>query len=71
MAKNTSTNKIWYKIVKKFNQEKLDYVLAGGAALVIHGLPRSTLGIDIYVPAKEKVLNKLFNFSGSLGMNSE
>jgi len=35
----------------------LDYVLVGGAALVIHGLPRSTLDIDIYVPAKEDVLN--------------
>ena len=71
MAKDTSNNKIWYRIIKKFNQEKLDYVLVGGAALVIHGLPRSTLDIDIYIPAKEKALNKLFNIADSLGLRSE
>ena len=49
----------------------MDYVLVGGAALVIHGLPRSTLDIDIYVPAKEDVLNKLFNIADSLGLQSE
>jgi len=71
MAKNTSSNKIWHKIIKKFNQSKLDYVLVGGAALVIHGLPRSTLDIDIYIPAKKEILNKLFNIAKSLGLKSE
>ena len=71
MKKNTSNPEIWHKIIKKFNQTGLDYVLVGGAALVIHGLPRSTLDIDIYVPAKEDVLNKLFNIADSLGLQSE
>ncbi len=70
MAKNTSRPEIWHKIIKKFNQTKLDYVLVGGAVLVIHGLPRSTLDIDIFVPAKEEVLNKLFKIADSLSLQS-
>lgn len=70
MTKNTSDPKIWYKIINKLNEAKLKYVLVGGAALVIHGLPRSTLDIDIYVPAKEEVLRKLFKIADSLGLQS-
>lgn len=71
MAKNTLDPKIWHKIINKLNNEGLDYVLVGGAALVIHGLPRSTLDIDIYVPAKKEVLNKLFKIADYLGLQSE
>ncbi|MBI4845855.1 MAG: hypothetical protein HY810_05215 [Candidatus Omnitrophica bacterium] len=71
MVKNTSNPEIWHKIIKKFNQTKLNYVLVRGAALVIHGLPRSTLDMDIYVPAEKEVLNKLFKIADSLGLESE
>ena len=39
--------------------------------MVIHGLPRSTLDIDIYVPAKKEALNKLFEIADSLNLQSE
>jgi hypothetical protein len=71
MAKNTSDPKIWHKIINKLNETKLKYVLVGGAALVIHGLPRSTLDIDIYVPAKEEVLKVLFKIANSLHLKTE
>lgn len=71
MAKNTSAPEIWRKIIGRFNKTRLSYVLVGGAALVIHGLPRSTLDIDIYVPAKRGVLNKLFEIADSLSLQSE
>lgn len=71
MAKNTSDPKIWYKIIREFNGTKLNYVLVGGAALVVHGIPRSTLDIDIFVPAKEEVLHKLFELADSLRLKSE
>jgi len=71
MAKNTSGLPIWHKIINKLNETKLDYVLVGGAALVIHGLPRSTLDIDIYVPAKENILHKLFTIAHSLRLETE
>lgn len=72
MAKNTSprTIPIWHKIIDKLNKARLRYVLVGGAALIIHGLPRSTLDIDIYVPAREDILNKLFQIAASLGLKS-
>jgi predicted DNA binding CopG/RHH family protein len=71
MAKDTSAPDIWRKIIDKLNKAGLSYVLVGGAALVIHGLPRSTLDIDIYVPAKEGVLNKLFEIADSLNLRSQ
>lgn len=71
MGKDILELKIWHKIIDKFNRENLDYVLVGAAALVVHGLPRSTLDIDIYIPAKEQTLHKLFQLASSLGLESE
>lgn len=62
---------IWHRIINKLNEKKIEYVLVGGAALAIHGLPRSTLDIDIYVPAKTGLLNKLFQIADALGIKSE
>lgn len=71
MAKNISEAEIWYKIITGLNRERLRYVLVGGAALVIYGMPRTTLDIDIYVPASEEVLNKLFETAHRLGLKTE
>lgn len=72
MEKDISEIQIWDKIINKLNETGLDYILVGGgAALVIHGLPRSTLDLDIYVTAKEDVLNKLFQIADTLGLESE
>ena len=71
MAKNISGIQIWHKIIKELNKARLDYVLVGAAALIVHGLPRSTLDLDIYVPAKEESLNKLFKIADNLGLQSE
>lgn len=62
---------IWHKIIKELNKAKLSYVMVGAAALVIHGFPRSTLDIDIYVPAKESILKKLFKITHALGLKGE
>lgn len=71
MTKNISNPNIWNKIIKEFNKKKLKYILVGAAALTIHGLPRSTLDIDIYIPARGKTLDKLFKITNSLGLHSE
>ena len=70
MGKNTLRNQIWYKIIDKLNKEKIDYVVVGATALVIHGLPRSTLDIDIYIPARAEMLNKLFLVAHKLRLQS-
>lgn len=71
MAKNISGIKLWHEIIKGLNKAKVDYVLVGAAALVVHGLPRSTLDLDIYVPAKEDTINKLFKAADILGLESK
>jgi len=71
MAKNISGIKIWHEIIKGLNKAKVDYVLVGAAALVVHGLPRSTLDLDIYVPAKEASMDKLFKAADILGLQSK
>ena len=71
MAKNISEIKIWDRLINEFNKSNLDYVLVGAAALVIHGLPRSTLDIDIYIPASEISLNKIFKIADKTGLKSE
>lgn len=71
MAKNISAPDIRHKIINELNRAKLKYVLVGGAALVVHGFPRSTLDIDIYVSAEAEILNKLFKIADSLGLQSE
>lgn len=71
MQKDTSLPKIWKKIIKKLNAERLEYFLVGAAALVIYGFPRSTLDIDIYVKAQKEALHKLFKIAESLGLQSE
>jgi hypothetical protein len=71
MTRNISGIQIWYRIIKELNKARVDYVLVGAAALVVHGLPRSTLDLDIYVPAEENTLIKLFKIANTLGLESE
>lgn len=71
MTKNILTSQIWHKIIKELSKVKVSYVLVGAAALVIHGFPRSTLDLDIYVPAEENTLNKLFKIADTLGLQSK
>jgi hypothetical protein len=71
MEKNISKNQIWHKIISSFSKIGLKYVLVGGSALVIHGFPRSTLDIDIYIPAEKDALHKLFQSAKALGLESE
>lgn len=62
---------IWHKIIDSLTKNKLDYVLVGGVALVVHGIPRSTLDIDIYIVAKAETVNKLFQIADALELKSE
>lgn len=62
---------IWHKIIDSLNKNKLDYVLVGGAALVVYGIPRSTLDIDIYIVAKAETVNRLFQIADVLELKSK
>lgn len=45
--------------------------MVGAAALVVHGMPRSTLDIDIYVPARSDILLRIFQIAEELGLESK
>ena len=71
MARDISKTPIWHDIIARLNKARVDYVLVGASALVVHGLPRSTVDIDIYVPAKEDVLKEIFEICAGLRLESE
>ncbi len=71
MEKNILKPEIWHKIIDGFNKDKLEYVLVGGAALAAHGIPRSTLDIDIYIVAEADIISKLFQIADGLRLKSE
>ena len=50
------------------SEEKVPFIIIGGAALALHGIPRSTLDIDIVVPARREFIVKLFSIAKKTGL---
>jgi hypothetical protein len=71
VVKNTSNTQIWHKIITQFNKAQISYIIVGATAMVMHGLPRSTGDLDLYVPATEEILIKIFRIAGHLKLQSE
>ncbi len=62
----------WQKLLSKLTKSDLEFFLVGGAALVLHGLPRTTLDADIYIPANSKNFELLFKIvCDELSLKSE
>ena len=51
--------KIFLKICEKFNQFSVDYIIGGGFAVILHGMPRLTNDIDFFVDPSEENVNKI------------
>ena len=50
--------------LKVLSQAKVKFVVIGGSALVLHGIPRATLDVDIMVPAdKDNLVNLFLNLA--------
>jgi hypothetical protein len=56
-------------LIKKFNQEKLDYAVCGGWAMAIHGSPRATVDIDFLVLTDD--LPKMWKIAEDFGYDVE
>lgn len=52
-------------------KRRVPFVIVGGAALALHGIPRSTLDIDVVVPASLPNLRALFSAAARAGLRSE
>jgi hypothetical protein len=49
------------RILKELSRETIPFVVVGGAALALHGIPRSTLDIDVIMPAESAAVARLFS----------
>lgn len=47
-------------VIRFLTTSRIPFVVVGGAALALHGIPRATLDIDVVIPAKAEVILKLF-----------
>lgn len=52
-------------------REGVPFVIVGGAALALHGIPRATLDVDLVVPASDSILARLFSAAARAGMRSK
>ena len=56
------------RIFRAFQKNKLRYLLAGGMAVNLHGIPRFTKDVDILVDVSAKNLERLRAVIKSLGL---
>lgn len=57
-------------IVRRFEEEKIPYLLVGGYALALHGIVRATMDVDLVVSLKEADLTKAEKILNGLGLQS-
>ena len=61
----------WPEILGKLAGSDIDFLVVGGAALVLHGIPRSTMVVDVYIPSDSSELSTLFTLlQDELGLQS-
>jgi predicted nucleotidyltransferase len=58
---------LFLDIFQKLNEKKLDYVVIGGVALVMHGVVRLTADLDLMVDMEQGNLQKLIDAMAELG----
>lgn len=54
-------------IFKEFNKKKIKYIVVGGMAVNLHGIPRATYDIDLLLYLEDKNLNKYLALLKSWG----
>ena len=52
-------------LIKKLNDEQIDYAVCGGWAMAIHGAPRATVDIDLLVRSER--LSEVWKIAENLG----
>ncbi len=50
----------WLELLDQLMMRRIDFVIVGGAAMALHGLPRATLDLDIYLPSTRSAITELF-----------
>jgi len=51
-------NRFW-EVIDALEKEQVDYILIGGFAMVLYGMPRATQDIDIFIENREENIDRL------------
>ncbi len=57
----------YYEVLKALNKARVDYLVVGGVALVLHGVVRMTADLDIVLDQDEKNIKKYVSVVKELG----
>ncbi len=57
------------KIIKSLNKKKIKYLLIGGFAAVLYGVPRSTFDLDIAISLDSKNIGNTITLLSGLGFS--
>ena len=69
---NASESCDWLSILQSLAESEIDFLVVGGAALILHGIPRTTIDIDIFIPAEISTFSELLDLlSNKLGLVSK
>lgn len=55
-------------IIKALNSEGIDFIIAGGVAVVLHGVERLTMDLDTAVSLEKENVQKFINVMKNLGL---
>ena len=58
MNPNNIFEKFW-EVIDALEKEGVDYILIGGFAMVLYGMPRATQDLDIFIKNREENVEKL------------
>jgi hypothetical protein len=58
---------LFEEIFRELNRRKIDYIVVGGVAVVMHGVVRLTADLDLMVHLEEKNLTKFVKVMNELG----
>ena len=71
MAENADSGK-WVALLKAVAASDAEAIVIGGAALALHGIPRTTVDVDFIVPANGRSVPALFQLLfDQLGLTSQ
>ena len=65
---SSNSNKDFLDFITAFNDQGVDYILIGGMAVVIHGYPRTTGDMDLWVKKTKTNYKKIEKAFHQFGM---
>lgn len=71
MRKKSREKTDWQSFLKSLSKIKVDFVIIGGSALTLYGIPRTTIDVDIQISAKEDNIRILIHGLEKSGLKLE